>query len=53
MVRKEKDDFLTPQGFAPANCLIRGKKKDVVRSSNQNIIFFESSAGGLFRIAKL
>ena len=23
MVRKEKDDFLTPQRFAPADCLIR------------------------------
>ena len=30
MVRKEKDDFLTPQRFAPANCLIRDKHQSQI-----------------------
>ena len=39
MVRKEKDDFLTPQRFAPANCLIRATIKMIIaiKTKNPNI----------------
>ena len=44
MVRKEKDDFLTPQRFAPANCLIRVVTEGTISSKDLDLFSYVESA---------